>query len=169
MLFFMMHCLIIFVNLIFGIGNKTVFFIDVKATSVISWRSILSVPVLFAGVAPTKLSDLLTLITPSLAKTANWRACFEKMVAREKLDLGKAWQQCDDSDLMEGLYLKIESEEQTINRLKWVRQDFVQAILDAGQHHSEQPFIPNQLAQNAELYSPQLTVNWNNRCLIESK
>ena len=122
---------------------------------------ILSVPVLFMGIAPEKLSDLLALVKNSLAKTIDWRSCFEKIVAQEKLDLMKAWQQCDNSDLMEGLYLKIESANTTTGRLKWVRQDFVQAILDAGQHHLQQPFIPNQLAKNVELYSPQLTINWN--------
>ena len=75
--------------------------------------------------------------------------------------MNKAWQQCDNSDLMEGLYLKIESEYTTTGRLKWVRQDFVQSILDAGQHHLQQPFIPNQLAKKAELYTPQITINWN--------
>lgn len=122
---------------------------------------VLSVPVLFAGQAPTKLADLLALVKQSLAKTQHWQACFEKIVTRDKIDLAKAWQQCDRSDLMEGLYLKIESEHHTIDRLKWVRQDFVQAILDAGQHHLEQPFIANQLADNVDLYAPQLTVNWN--------
>lgn len=122
---------------------------------------ILSVPVLFMGIAPEKLSDLLALVKNSLAKTIDWRSCFEKIVTQEKLDLIKAWQQCDNSDLMEGLYLKIESANTTTGRLKWVRQDFVQAILDAGQHHLQQPFIPNQLAKNVELYSPQLTINWN--------
>ncbi|WP_179854791.1 RNA ligase family protein [Gilliamella sp. Occ4-3] len=149
--------------------QQNCFLSTLKRHQLLAGGPVLSVPVLFAGIAPSKLSDLLALVKPSLAKTANWRTCFEQIVMREKLDLSKAWQQCDNSDLMEGLYLKIESEEQTIDRLKWVRQDFVQAILDAGQHHSEQPFIPNQLAQGVELYTPQLTVNWNNGCLNGGK
>ena len=122
---------------------------------------ILSVPVLYSGIAPKRLGDLLALVKYSLAKTNDWKSCFEKIVAQEKIDLNKAWQQCDNSDLMEGLYLKIESEYTTTGRLKWVRQDFVQSILDAGQHHLQQPFIPNQLAKKAELYTPQITINWN--------
>lgn len=122
---------------------------------------ILSVPVLYAGIAPAKLSDLVALVTNSLAKSPTWKSCFEQIIQREKLDLTKAWKQCDKSDLMEGLYLKIETDEHTVGRLKWVRQDFVQAILDAGQHHAEQPFIPNQLTSEADIYSPKLVINWN--------
>lgn len=103
----------------------------------------------------------MALVTNSLAKSPTWKSCFEQIIQREKLDLTKAWKQCDKSDLMEGLYLKIETDEHTVGRLKWVRQDFVQAILDAGQHHAEQPFIPNQLTSEADIYSPKLVINWN--------
>lgn len=121
---------------------------------------VISVPVLFAGEPPAKQQQLLDLIGYSLAKTNNWRTCFEQIVNREQLDLAKAWQQCDQADEMEGLYIKLETAEQTIGRFKWVRRDFVQTILDAGQHHSEQPFIPNQLAEGVDIYAPQLTLDW---------
>lgn len=121
---------------------------------------VISVPVLFAGEAPAKQQTLLNLISHSLAKTTDWRNCFEQIVKREQLDLTKAWQQCDQADQMEGLYIKLETAEQTIGRFKWVRRDFVQAILEAGQHHSEQPFIANQLADGVDIYAPQLTLDW---------
>ena len=82
---------------------------------------------------------------------------------REGLDLERAWRQCDKSTVMEGLYLKLEDDKQTNGRLKWVRQDFVQAILDADQHHANQPFIPNLLADGVDLYAPRLSMDWNGR------
>lgn len=121
---------------------------------------VLSVPVLYAGSAPNKQKELLDLVQHSLAKTLYWKQCFEQVVQREQLDLLRAWQQCDQSNLMEGLYFKLETPEQTIGRLKWVRADFVQSILDAKQHHSEQPFIPNQLAAGVDIYAPKLLVGW---------
>ena len=121
---------------------------------------VLSVPVLYAGLAPVKFKDLTAMVKPSLARTPRWKNCFEKVVQQEGFDLEKAWQQCDRSDDMEGLYLKLETEKETVGRLKWVRHDFVQAILDAGQHHATQPFIPNQLAAGVDLYAPQLAVKW---------
>ncbi|MCH1997773.1 RNA ligase family protein, partial [Achromobacter xylosoxidans] len=90
---------------------------------------VLSVPVLYDGLAPARLADLKALLRPSLAKTARWRDAFEATVRREGQDLALAWKQCDKSDLSEGLYLKVEADGQTLGRYKWVRADFVQAIL----------------------------------------
>lgn len=122
---------------------------------------VLSVPVLYDGLAPARLADLKALLRPSLAKTARWRDAFEATVRREGLDLALAWRQCDKSDLSEGLYLKVEADGQTLGRYKWVRADFVQAILASEKHHSEQPYVPNQLAPGVDLYAPRPRVDWD--------
>lgn len=122
---------------------------------------VLSVPVLYDGLAPARLADLKALLRPSLAKTARWRDAFEATVRREGLDLALAWRQCDKSDLSEGLYIKVEADGQTLGRYKWVRADFVQAILAADKHHSEQPYVPNQLAPGVDLYAPRPRVDWD--------
>lgn len=122
---------------------------------------VLSVPVLYDGLAPARLADLKALLRPSLAKTARWRDAFEATVRREGQDLALAWKQCDKSDLSEGLYLKVEADGRTLGRYKWVRADFVQAILAADKHHSEQPYVPNQLAPGVDLYAPRPQVDWD--------
>lgn len=122
---------------------------------------VLSVPVLYDGLAPARLADLKALLRPSLAKTARWRDAFEATVRREGLDLALAWKQCDKSDLSEGLYIKVEADGRTLGRYKWVRADFVQAILAADKHHSEQPYVPNQLAPGVDLYAPRPRVDWD--------
>ncbi|WP_343720410.1 RNA ligase family protein [Achromobacter dolens] len=122
---------------------------------------VLSVPVLYDGLAPARLADLKALLRPSLAKTARWRHAFEATVRREGLDLALAWRQCDKSDLSEGLYIKVEADGRTLGRYKWVRADFVQAILAADKHHSEQPYVPNLLAPGVDLYAPRPRVDWD--------
>ncbi|WP_116791856.1 RNA ligase family protein [Achromobacter dolens] len=122
---------------------------------------VLSVPVLYDGLAPARLADLKALLRPSLAKTARWRDAFEATVRREGLDLALAWRQCDKSDLSEGLYIKVEADGRTLGRYKWVRADFVQAILAADKHHSEQPYVPNLLAPGVDLYAPRPRVDWD--------
>lgn len=122
---------------------------------------VLSVPVLYDGLAPARLADLKALLRPSLAKTARWRDAFEATVRREGLDLALAWRQCDKSDLSEGLYIKVEADGRTLGRYKWVRADFVQAILAADKHHSEQPYVSNQLAPGVDLYAPRPRVDWD--------
>lgn len=122
---------------------------------------VLSVPVLYEGAAPFRLDTLKALLRPSLAKTPDWREAFEATVQREGLDLQRAWKQCDKSDLSEGLYIKVEAGGRTVARYKWVRRDFVQAILDSDKHHSEQPYVPNLLAPGVDLYAPRLAVDWD--------
>ena len=106
------------------------------------------------------MEDLLAMVGPSLAKTPNWKHDFEATVAREGLDLASCWKQADKSDLAEGLYIKVEEDGQVVARYKWVRSDFVQAILDAQMHHSRQPYVPNLLAAGVDLYAPRLTTTW---------
>jgi hypothetical protein len=121
---------------------------------------VLGVPVLYAGTAPRRLADLVAMVRPSLARTAHWRQAFEQTVLRERLDLDRAWQHANHSDLSEGLYIKVEEDGRTVARFKWVRADFVQSILESDKHHAEQPFIPNLLADGVDLYGPRLTRTW---------
>ncbi|MDG9666539.1 RNA ligase family protein [Hahella sp. CR1] len=121
---------------------------------------VLSVPVLYAGLAPRRLAELQKLVRPSLAKTTQWRNSLEQVAHQEALDFDLVKRQTDDSDLSEGLYIKIEENGHTVGRLKWVRHDFIQAILDSGSHHLNRPIFPNQLAQGVDMYAPQLTLKW---------
>jgi len=53
-----------------------------------------------------------------------------------------------------------------VERYKLVRSDFVQSILDANVHHSEQPFVPNQLAAGADIFAPELSMTWEDLGLV---
>lgn len=121
---------------------------------------VMSVPVLFSGVAPANLKDLLAEVKRTAAKSPTWRDSLRTAVEREGHDYARAWQRLDKSDFMEGLYVKVEEGDQTVDRAKWVRRDFVQAIQDAGEHHLRQPYIPNGLAPGVDLYAPTPTVSW---------
>lgn len=129
-------------------------------TELLHGGPVLPVPVLYAGVAPQRLADLLDLVGPSLARSSQWRERFVEAVQREGHDPERAWARLDKSEHMEGLYLKIEDQAQTLERAKWVRADFVQAIMEAGEHHLRQPYVGNGLAAGVDLYAPQPTVTW---------
>lgn len=146
--------------------SRAVFLSTEARKQLLGMAPVLAVPVLYAGVAPPRLADLLQLVRHSYGKTAHWRSRFEEVVLREGFDLGKAWKMADKSDYMEGLYIKVEEDGQVLERYKWVRSDFVQAILDADQHHSTQPYIPNQLAKGVDIFAPALTTTWEDLGLI---
>ncbi|MCW7539957.1 RNA ligase family protein [Aquabacterium sp. A7-Y] len=121
---------------------------------------VLSVPVLYEGPAPSSLKALRAFVRPSLAKSLEWRDRFAANVLRHGQRLALSWQQTDRSDASEGLYLKLEDHSGVTGRYKWVRQDFVQTLLDSGSHHSQRPLLPNLLADGVDLYAPRPAVGW---------
>ncbi|GAA0262184.1 hypothetical protein GCM10009527_067720 [Actinomadura nitritigenes] len=54
---------------------------------------------------------------------------------------------------MEGLYIKVEEDGETVDRYKWVRPGFLTAILDSGTHWQERPIVANGLADPEVLYA----------------
>ena len=122
---------------------------------------VLPVRTLYEGIAPRSLEELKRMLLPSFAKSRRWRDALSGVLARERLDVDKAWSQTDESDLSEGLYIKVELGDHTVGRYKFVRGDFVQAIIDSETHHAEQPFVPNLLAPGVDLYAPTLSLDWD--------
>ena len=112
---------------------------------------IAAVPVLHAGPLDS-LDDLLALIGPSAFKTAGWRERLASVSAAAGLDPARVAGETDRSDLMEGLYIKVEAADQVLGRYKYVRGDFLQAILDSGSHWLDRPIVPNQLRDGVDLY-----------------
>ena len=137
-----------------------VFLSTPRRHALLAGSPVVSVPVLQAGPMPRDLKSLRGLVRPSLAKSDRWREGFEDAVRRQGLDLALAWRQTDQSDLAEGLYVKLEDDHQVLGRFKWVRPDFVQTILDSGSHHSTRPVIPNGLTPGADLYAPLPAAGW---------
>ena len=64
-------------------------------------------PVLFEGAART-LDQLTALVGPSLSKGPAWRERLAEVCAERGLDAQPAREETDTSDLMEGLYIKVE-------------------------------------------------------------
>ncbi|HYF61775.1 MAG TPA: RNA ligase family protein, partial [Herpetosiphonaceae bacterium] len=112
---------------------------------------IASVPVLHAGPLDS-LEDLLALIGPSAFKTESWRDRLAAVSLAAGLDPARVAGETDRSDLMEGLYIKVETADQVLDRYKYVRGDFLQAILDSGSHWLDRPIVPNQLRDGVDLY-----------------
>jgi hypothetical protein len=112
---------------------------------------VVSVPVLFTG-QPARLDELLALIGHSLYKSGTWRDSLRRQAETEGLDPEQVARETDSSDLMEGLYLKVEEDGRVVERYKYVRADFVSAILDSGSHWMRRPIVPNRLADNIDLF-----------------
>jgi hypothetical protein len=113
---------------------------------------IVPVPVLHEG--PARSPEQLTaLIVPSRYKDAHWREELRALASARGLDPERVLEESDSSDLMEGLYLKVEEDGVVVERYKYVRPGFLTAILDAGTHWLRRPIVPNQLQPGVQLFS----------------
>ncbi|MBD3679445.1 MAG: RNA ligase family protein [Rhodobacteraceae bacterium] len=117
---------------------------------------VMPVPVLHAG--PIRGEAIARLVRPSLYKSANWRDALADAAAESGSRPDMVGAQTDDSDLAEGLYLKLESGTRVEDRFKFVRGDFVQALEASGGHWLDRPILPNRLAPGADIFAPVLGI-----------
>lgn len=91
------------------------------------------------------INDILSLITISNYKTENWKENLKKSCDFVNDNYEKRLLAIDNSNLMEGLYIKVETND-VINRCKYVRNSFKQ-IVDNSSHWHEKIHVPNMINQ----------------------
>lgn len=106
-----------------------------------------SVPVLGQGVFQN-LEQITSLVGPSAFQSPEWRTRLEQACAYAGVDPSEG---SDLSGLMEGLYIKVEDNGFVAARYKWVRHEFVQAILTSGQHWKKRAVVRNASVPSASL------------------
>lgn len=113
---------------------------------------VISVPVVHTGTV-RRVRDLTSLIRPSLYKTAHWRESLSEAILETGMDPSRFGpNETDGSDLSEGLYIKWEENGIVRGRYKWVREAFIQTILDSQTHWRDRPLIANRLQDNVDLF-----------------
>jgi ATP-dependent RNA circularization protein (DNA/RNA ligase family) len=128
--------------------DKKIFLSTSKRHDMLKGTSIVSVPVLKSGTFKD-MADITELLTNSLYKSQQWRDSLKAVSGDKHETVSK---ETDQSDIAEGLYLKAETENETVGRYKYVRNSFTNAILDSGTHWATRPIIPNQLAEGIEIF-----------------
>ena len=100
------------------------------------------VPVIGA-LKPTRLDQLTNLVGESLYQSKFWRANLWTVCDKMRRPLKIVLEQTDQSNLMEGLYIKHEDDDQVLGRYKYVRYEFVDTILKSGSHLIDREPIHN--------------------------
>ncbi|MEM7497426.1 MAG: RNA ligase family protein [Pseudomonadota bacterium] len=103
-------------------------------------------------------AELAQLVGPSLYKSVDWRDALARAAEASGSRPEHVARQTEDSDLAEGVYLKQEAEGRVIERAKFVRADFVQAIAAAEDHWQSRPVLPNALAKGIDILAPETGV-----------
>ena len=113
---------------------------------------VVSVPVLRSGTFDS-LAELTGLVGSSTCRTAGWREELALAAVQAGVDPAVAAAETDAGEQMEGLYLKVEAGGRVVDRLKWVRSGFLQAMLESGSHWLDRPIIANRLADPGVMYA----------------
>jgi hypothetical protein len=103
-----------------------------------------SVPVIGSGVYKKK-EDILSLIGPSNYITENHIENLRRVAERHGLDPERQLKETESSNIMEGLYIKVEEGGIVTDRLKFVRAEFLQCVFASNSHWQSRPILPNQL------------------------
>jgi hypothetical protein len=122
-----------------------------RRRQLLAGSAIASVPVLWTGTTPS-LAALEGLIGPSAFKSPRWKDRLAE-VAAATARADRAGLETDPSDLMEGLYIKVEEGGLVTGRYKYVRASFLAAVVGSGSHWLDRPIVPNQLAAGVELFT----------------
>ena len=61
--------------------------------------------------------------------------------------------QTDPTNLMEGLYIKVEENGRVTGRFKLIRNSFLTAVIDSESHWLNRPIVPNQLKDGVDIFA----------------
>ena len=129
--------------------QEEVFLSTARRHAMLKDLPVVSVPVLKEGKFQTK-EELIALLGKSNfisdEQSGNLRRTSEKL----GLDPERQLRETDPSDLMEGLYIKIEEDGRVMERLKFVRASFTQTVDVSQTHWLDRPIVPNGLAVSVE-------------------
>ena len=117
--------------------------------SMLSSLPVTTVPVL-KNTAFNNLSELMDLVGQSAFIKEGHIDRLREYCIKKGENADKRCSETDPSVLMEGLYIKIESGGEVVERMKYVRASFFQSVVQSDSHWLDRPIVPNQLAYPLE-------------------
>ncbi|MGG6268467.1 RNA ligase family protein [Leptolyngbya sp. AN03gr2] len=128
------------------------FLSTVQRQHLLTGLPLVSVPILFAGELRS-YKQLVGLLEQSHFIRTGHLDRLQQVCEQQELSVDLTLQQTNQSALMEGLYIKVESLDWTIERYKYVRADFLTTILQSESHWLSRPIVPNQLRADVDLFA----------------
>ncbi len=120
--------------------------------SMLTGSPVVSVPVLWQGRAKS-LEQLQSLVAQSLYKSQQWYENLAVACAEQKQKFEIVKKQSDKTALAEGLYIKVEEQGRVVERYKFVRAEFLQAVFDSGSHWMDRPILANCLRADCDMFA----------------
>ncbi len=136
--------------------QEEIFLSTARRHEMLQGLPVVSVPVLAEGIFRTK-EELVSLLGPSNYISNRKTETLRQTSVKLGLDPDRQCRETDDTNLMEGLYIKVEENGQVVERLKFVRPSFTQTVEISSTHWLDRSIVPNGLSIPInEIYLPQL-------------
>ena len=110
---------------------------------------IVSVPVLSTGKF-NNMDDILKYLGKSNYISSNHIENLRNESEKLNLDPERQIRETDNSNTMEGLYIKVEENGVVVDRMKYVRYSFLQTVEESQTHWLDRPIIPNKLDKSID-------------------
>lgn len=134
-------------------------FLSTRARAgLLSGLPVMPVPVVYRGVIKN-VGEIPGLVKQSLYKTTQWQAALDVAIERSDSRAEFVEKQTEHNRLAEGVYIKHEQDGVVLDRFKYVRGDFVQAINASDSHWQDRPLLPNKLDENVDIFAPVLGIS----------
>lgn len=135
--------------------EKNIFLSTQKRKELLAdYEFITPVRILFEGKLKS-LKELTSYLGKSAFKSPENGKVLEEQCRSLGISYELAAKQSDASEDMEGIYIKVEGEEEVTDRFKYVRAGFFNTIMDSETHWVNRPIIPNRLKSGFDLFRPE--------------
>ncbi|OKH47548.1 DNA ligase [Calothrix sp. HK-06] len=132
--------------------ENQVFLSTVTRQKLLASLPLVSVPILFTGKLES-YKQLIQLLGKSHYQTPQYLEHFQQICQEKGLDVERSLKQTDQSNVMEGLYIKVEPSDTLEARYKYVRSSFLTTIQQSDGHWLNRPIIPNILRADVDLFT----------------
>lgn len=93
----------------------------------------------------TGMDEILRYLGDSRYISADHIAHLREDAERLGLDADRICRETDASRTMEGIYIKVEENDEVVDRMKYVRASFLQTVEESQSHWLDRPIVPNRI------------------------
>mgnify|MGYP000760881429 FL=1 len=91
------------------------------------------------------MDEILGYLGDSRYISADHIAHLREDAERLGLDADRICRETDASRTMEGIYIKVEENDEVVDRMKYVRASFLQTVEESQSHWLDRPIVPNRI------------------------
>ncbi len=100
----------------------------------------------------SKYKELVSFLRESNFISPEAKERLKESCMKSNLNIEQVMRETDNSNLMEGLYIKVEEDGVVKERYKYVRASFLTSVVNSESHWLDRPIVPNLLKDGADLF-----------------